>query len=222
MRLAAALNRQFGGISDCVADFPLRRRTARLRWEATSAFSQLWLLPRLVQFRRDHPNAKIRVKTSDEVINLENGDVDLAIRYGKGPFVDGMIMDRTRTSLYPVCSPDYKVALGDREHNLWQGDYDLISTTSDEKSWYTWQDWFTAVGRAKEGSTPALEFNHFTATTVCRTRGAGDCLGWELLVRTFLEDGTLVRLGDQFLVAEGPVSHSRLEPRQKTLVLDLS
>lgn len=223
LRLAAALNRHFGGISDCVADFRAAAADGAITVGATSAFSQLWLLPRLVQFRRDHPNAKIRVKTSDEVINLENGDVDLAIRYGKGPFVDGVIVGSHEDLLYPVCSPDYKAALGEREYDLWQGDYDLISTVSDEKSWYTWQDWFTAVGVRRKVLPPALEFNHFTASLYAARAGQGIALGWELLVRTFMEDGdgTLVRLGNQYLVAEGQFHIVVSNRAKKSLILDL-
>ena len=221
MRLANALNRHFGGIADCVADFRAAAADGAITVGATSAFSQLWLLPRLVQFRRDHPNAKIRVKTSDDPINLENGDVDLAIRYGKAPFADGSVMASHSDVLYPVCSPDYEAGLGQTAPQFWEGDYDLISTVSDERSWYTWQDWFTAVGLRRKVLPPALEFNHFTQTLYAARAGQGIALGWELLVRTFLDDGTLVRLGEVYLVAEGQFHIVVSNRAKKTLVLDL-
>ena len=221
LRLATALNRHFGGIADCVADFRAAAADGAITVGATSAFSQLWLLPRLVQFRRDHPNAKIRVKTSDEPINLENGDVDLAIRYGKAPFADGEVIASHKDILYPVCSPDYAAALGEEASVFWEGDYDLISTVSDERSWYTWQDWFTAVGLRRKVLPPALEFNHFTQTLYAARAGQGIALGWELLVRTFLDDGTLIRLGDVYLVAEGQFHIVVSNRAKKTLVLDL-
>ncbi|RWB66283.1 LysR substrate-binding domain-containing protein [Mesorhizobium sp.] len=221
MRLATALNRHFGGIADCVADFRAAAADGAITVGATSAFSQLWLLPRLVQFRRDHPNAKIRVKTTDETINLDNGDVDLAIRYGKAPFGDGSVMASHNDILYPVCSPDHAAAMGERGPHFWDGDYDLISTESDEKSWYTWQDWFTAVGVRRKILPPALAFNHFTATLYAARAGQGIALGWDLLVRTFLDDGTLVRLGDVYLLAEGQFHIVVSNRAKKTLVLDL-
>ena len=173
LRLAHALNRHFSGITDSVADFRTTITDVAITIGATSAFSELWLLPRLVQFRRDHPNVKIRVKTTDEAINLENSGVDLAVRYGKAPFADGVVVASHQDILFPVCAPDYASSLPDHGTKFWDGDHDLISTISTEKTWYTWQDWFLAVGLPCKKLPPALEFNHFTQTLYAARAGQG-------------------------------------------------
>ena len=41
----------------------------------------LWLLPRLGNFIRQHPNVDVRVSASNELSDLRSEDLDLAIRY---------------------------------------------------------------------------------------------------------------------------------------------
>src|SRR6059058_4376599 len=47
-----------------------------------ASFGSMWLIPRLEQFQRDHPDIDIRIDASDNKLDLEISDVDLALRYG--------------------------------------------------------------------------------------------------------------------------------------------
>ena len=46
-----------------------------------ASFASLWLLPRLAQFEKLHPEIDIRISASDSMIDLDDADVDLALRY---------------------------------------------------------------------------------------------------------------------------------------------
>ena len=46
-----------------------------------ASFASLWLLPRLASFEREHPDIDIRISASDMMADLEDPDVDLALRY---------------------------------------------------------------------------------------------------------------------------------------------
>ena len=46
-----------------------------------ASFASLWLVPRLAQFQRQHPQIDIRLDASDRVVDLRAEDVDLAIRW---------------------------------------------------------------------------------------------------------------------------------------------
>jgi LysR family glycine cleavage system transcriptional activator len=202
-QLALALNRHFRGISDSIKDFGCANTSGALTIGATTAFAQLWLLPRLVQFRKSYPEAKIRLTVSDIPFDLENGDEDIVIRYGVAPFADGRTVASRGDVLYPVASPDYAQTFEATEGRFWEASHDLIATESAVRSWYSWQDWFRAVGLPFRPGPPALSFNHFPGTLYAARAGQGIALGWELLVQTFLEDGTLVRLGEGCIIAEG-------------------
>ena len=46
-----------------------------------ASFASLWLLPRLASFEREHPEIDIRISASDAMADLDDPDVDLALRY---------------------------------------------------------------------------------------------------------------------------------------------
>lgn len=61
----------------------IRHRTARQRVTVTTfaSFASLWLLPRLQDFQRDHPQVDIRVSAHDAIADPDDPEIDLALRY---------------------------------------------------------------------------------------------------------------------------------------------
>jgi LysR family glycine cleavage system transcriptional activator len=45
------------------------------------SFASLWLIPRLEAFQRDFPDIDIRVSASDVIVELDDSEIDLALRY---------------------------------------------------------------------------------------------------------------------------------------------
>lgn len=45
------------------------------------SFASLWLLPRIEAFQRDNPDLDIRVSASDRIVDLDDPEIDLALRY---------------------------------------------------------------------------------------------------------------------------------------------
>src|ERR1700726_3518194 len=56
-------------------------RARQLSLTTTSGFASLWLIPRLQGFTRLYPDVDVRISVTSDVVNLERGLVDLAIRY---------------------------------------------------------------------------------------------------------------------------------------------
>ena len=60
-------------------------RSARERRHVSIAtfasFASLWLLPRLARFQHEHPGVDIRISASDVLVEPDDPDVDLALRY---------------------------------------------------------------------------------------------------------------------------------------------
>src|SRR3954451_12627654 len=54
---------------------------ARLRVTTTNAFAARWLVPRLPKGRKAHARIRLEILSSDEVLNLKNGEADISIRY---------------------------------------------------------------------------------------------------------------------------------------------
>src|SRR6202048_1327030 len=64
-----------------------------------------WLLPRLSAFQETHPGIDVRITTSTGLVDFRSGDVDAAIRYGRGHWpglrADWLMAD----DMFPVWRP---------------------------------------------------------------------------------------------------------------------
>ncbi|MBT5432393.1 MAG: transcriptional regulator GcvA [Alphaproteobacteria bacterium] len=64
-----------------------------------------WLLPRLDRFQQHAPEIELRISASDELVDLALGEVDAAMRFGRGNY-PGMQVDKLAdVELFPVCAP---------------------------------------------------------------------------------------------------------------------
>lgn len=216
--LAASLAMSFATIADSVEMVRLDQRQEVVTIGATLAFSSLWLLPHLGEFRKRYPSTQIRVVSQDARFNLNSGEVDLIVRYGSPPFQDGVVVASRTDEVFPVCSPNYASRVDDFADAVRHARCELIAHDVPERSWYGWQDWFARAGLAVGRPEPALRFNHYSDALQAARSGHGVALGWGVLVQRDLLDGSLVRLGGHVLASEGrynivvPVS-----PRLKSL-----
>ncbi len=64
-----------------------------------------WLLPRLSSFQETHPGIDVRITTSTSLVDFGGGDVDAAIRYGRGHWPGVRAQWLMADELFPVCSP---------------------------------------------------------------------------------------------------------------------
>src|ERR1700744_1625866 len=105
------------------------------------------LLPRLSAFQEAHPGIDVRITTSTALVDFKGGDVDAAIRYGRGHWpgvrADWLMAD----DFFPLCSPallngkrPLKCPEDLREHVL------LHTSTNGED----WRQWLTAAGPASQ------------------------------------------------------------------------
>ncbi len=70
-----------------------------------ASMASKWLLPRISAFQGAHPDIDVRITTSTSMVDFKSGDVDAAIRYGRGQW-PGLRADwLTADDLFPVCSP---------------------------------------------------------------------------------------------------------------------
>lgn len=198
--LGATLTDSFSNIADSV-DAVRASVTDVVTIGATIAFSSFWLLPKIAEFRQLNPEIQIRVVSQDGKLDLRHGGIDIAIRYGVPPFNDATVLGSCGDSIYPVCSPNY--AASHRIPDFPNGDYELIETDVPNRSWYRWEDWFARLGRKPDNLRSTLRFSHYTETIYAARAGQGVALGWDTLIKTFLADGSLVKVGDTEFEAEG-------------------
>lgn len=209
--MASALSASLSSMADAADRLRASASREIVTIGATLAFSSFWLLPRIAEFRRFHPGIQIRVVSQDAWLALDGGEVDIAIRYGLPPFADGTVLASCEDTIGPVCSPGYAERLSGAD--FWNGQYELIDMDVPDRTWVTWPDWFSHVCPAMPVPQPSLRFSHYTEAIGAAKAGQGLALGWGILVRDFLADGSLVRVGDRQVAAEG--RHNVIVPHRR-------
>ena len=146
-----------------------------------------WLLPRLPEFQRLHPQLDLRVMTHNNRVDLAGEGLDAAIRFGDGAWHGTEALPLQTAPLTPLCSPARARALRVPSDLLAQPR--LRSYRSDE-----WPRWLAAAGLG--GPRPAAEgpvFDSSLALAAAAVQGLGVALLPPLLLGTELQSGRLVQ-----------------------------
>lgn len=150
-----------------------------------------WLMPRLTRFSERHPDIEVRVVTSIEPANLQNKELDLAIRvgrlpgkrYGKSaPRIELEMASQWKgveayrlfdDVLVPVMSKELaRTGHPVREpKDLLQ--FRLINNATRKSAW---RDWFACHGVAAFDGSATLDYGHFFMTLQAAKEGRGVAL----------------------------------------------
>jgi DNA-binding transcriptional LysR family regulator len=196
--LAGVLSHSFNLLDQTIANVRAQSDEDELVVGATIAFTQLWLLPRISEFRRLHPDTKIRLITQDTPIDLERDMVDVAIRYGDGVWPDGRAVFLCEDDLFPVCSPSYAAGCRLPETAGEFLNHTLLDSESLNPGWIGWKEWLAAFGAARPGR-PMLRLSYYTDVIHAAVAGHGIALGWTCLVEDLLQQGRLRPVSDLHL-----------------------
>lgn len=228
--LARALAENFHGIAEAIEAARITTRDV-VTIGASVAFSQLWLVPRLLRFRALYPGAGFRVVSRDDRIDLGTGEVDLVVRFGKGPFPDAAVVAKAEDRIFPVCAPDYAT-----RHDLAAFPdcaFDLIEQDVPDRSWVRWADWFaqtrsqtgtqtaTQTGARPTQARASLRFTYFTDTLAAARAGQGIAMGWQMLVAEDLARGSLVKVGTQEIGSDAAYTLLAAPGAKPSLQVDL-
>jgi LysR family glycine cleavage system transcriptional activator len=170
----------------------LRKDNDRVLTVSTLAsLAAKWLLPRLSAFQEAHPGIDVRITTSTALVDFRAGDVDAAIRYGRGHW-PGMRADwLTADQLFPVCSP--ALLSGDRPLRCPQdlASHVLLHTSQAYED--DWRLWLTAAGLpANISRQPGLTFDLILMTVQAAIDGYGVAIGRTTYVEGDIAKGRLV------------------------------
>src|SRR5450432_3173663 len=78
----------------------------RLTLTAAPSFAAKWLVPRLGRFEAAHPQVDVWLSADLDLVDFNSGEVDLAIRYGAGPYPGLEAVRLMHESVIPVISPE--------------------------------------------------------------------------------------------------------------------
>jgi len=150
-----------------------------------------WLLPRLSTFQKAHPKIDVRITTSTNLVEFRSGDVDAAIRYGRGHWqglrADWLMADE----LFPVCSPALLTSRRPLRTPEDLRDHVLLHTGASDSD--DWRLWLTAAGLPTEISKqPGITFDLSLMTVQAAVDGIGVAMGRTSYVQDDIAKGRLV------------------------------
>ena len=151
------------------------------------SFAAKWLQPRLPDFLRSHPEARIRLSTLSDRDDIETERFDLAITYGRPPQtamrVEPLLIERLR----PLCSPILAASVGLRTPQ------DLARTTLIHSvNALTWADYLRRVGASALRPRNEMWLDRSAMAVEAAVTGLGVVLESEVLAADELRDGRLI------------------------------
>src|SRR5882757_1812634 len=150
-----------------------------------------WLLPRLSAFQEAHPGIDVRITTSTGLVDFKNGDVDAAIRYGRGHWpglrADWLMADE----LFPVCSPALLAGKKPLRRPEDLADHVLLHSSAANDD--DWRLWLTAAGLPTNLSKqPGITFDLVFMTVQAAIDGIGVAMGRTSYVEADIAKGRLL------------------------------
>lgn len=126
---------------------PFRRERGQIRLSTVSTFASLWLIPRLAEFQARNPSIEVAISTTTRPVDLDQEDVDCAIRHGRGSWKGLTSTLMFAETLMPVAVPAIADRARTRLGKSWRG-IPLIRARSRFMDWTRWQKSDRASARA--------------------------------------------------------------------------
>jgi LysR family glycine cleavage system transcriptional activator len=163
-------------------------RSGPLRVSALESFTESWLIPHLADFERACPGIELQVEATLRYADFTRDPVDVAIRFGTGPWADLHSEPIVDMAYFPVCSPA-----------LLRGDPPLrdpaalrsqtlihVSQTPD-----AWRGWLKHAGLADLQPAREMTYDHLSIALSAAEVGRGVALASQFLCEQRLGAGRL-------------------------------
>lgn len=158
----------------------------------TTAIATFWLVPRLQDFRRQHPDIDVSIMAADLGFDTVANSIDAGIVFGRGVWPGFRAAALREGDVFPVCSPLYLDGRGPFRAPADLLDETLLTLELDGATITTWPLWFAHHGiRAR--AQRRIRFNNLSLLLQATCEGQGIALGWSLLTDRLLAEGRLVR-----------------------------
>ena len=104
-RFLGPVKTAFEQLSEGAAEITRFGKDRPLTVTALPSLAAKWLVPRLSDFQRQHPDIQVRLSATSTVEQIGGRDIDLGIRFGRGRW-DGLESELlAENDIFPVCAP---------------------------------------------------------------------------------------------------------------------
>ena len=190
--VARALKELDDGAASVVCAY---RSTLEIRLRAGPSFALRWLVPRLGDLCKRHPNIKLRVIGDYGYFDPVHRDFDIAVEFIRGsvPALHSEVL--MEEYLTPVCSPEYLAKQGplrattDLKQCVLLHDGDAWESAAEDAEW---RYWLTEVGSPEVDSSRGQFFTLADMAIEAALSGQGIAMGRLSLVEDLLKTRRLV------------------------------
>lgn len=184
--LAARVGEAIASLREGV-DSARRAASGPIVLSAGPAFATSWLSPQLARLSSETGELDLTIRVEDRVSDLATDGVDVALRYGIGPWSGLESVRLMDERIFPVCSP----ALLAR-HPIAKPE-DLLSAPLLRHTDLPWSMWFRAMGIEPPELRPALGFDGSAMMLDAAAQGLGFALARGGYAKRDIDEGRLVR-----------------------------
>ncbi|MBJ6371712.1 LysR family transcriptional regulator [Sedimentitalea arenosa] len=162
-------------------------------------FGMRWLVPRLPDFARRHPDITINMATRLQAFDFATEGFDAALHFGDGawPGTDSLLLRHEQ--VIPVCAP----TLVSGATPLKARDIRAMPLLHIQTRPRAWPDWFNARGLPQSGPLPGTLYDQFSTITQAALHGLGVALMPDYLAEQDIAQGRLVALYPEPTDAQG-------------------
>ncbi|WP_047607056.1 transcriptional regulator GcvA [Rahnella aquatilis] len=193
--LAPLVREFFSKLETTLADLREQKGRVRLRVSTTYSFALKWLLPRLPELARLHPEILVTLESTDKAIHFASADSDVAIRFGHGNYAALHTEFMFREQLFPVASPAFLASFGTPSEPAELLRFPLLTRDGADLV-PKWDAWFKQVGVNTDVLHESVRFADTNMTIEAALLGQGIALARSGHVEKEIRDGSLVRLFD--------------------------
>ncbi|WP_087689742.1 LysR substrate-binding domain-containing protein [Pandoraea sp. PE-S2R-1] len=179
-------------VIDAAADqWHQSRKAPAVRLSVVPSFAKLWLLDRLGSLEKGKPFIDIQVTTEHRNADVGAGEVDVAIRYGRGAWANVDWEPLLPETLYPLASPEIAARLkGTSAADL------LAFPLLHDSDLTGWRAWCAAQGVTLRPRARDRRFEDYTVVLAAAEAGLGIALARTPLADAWLTRSRLVRVSD--------------------------
>jgi LysR family glycine cleavage system transcriptional activator len=188
-----ALREAFDRLAEAAALLTAAVDGRRLTLSAPPSFAAKWLVPRLGGFEAAHPQVDVWLSADISLVDFASTDVDLAIRYGAGPYPGLEVIRLMGESVVPVVSPELMASnpihtLDDLSRHVLLHDGSPVA----DESCPDWVMWLAARGGRGVDASRGPRFNQSSLVIEAAVAGRGVALAKRALAQDDLDAGRLL------------------------------
>ncbi|HTO09166.1 MAG TPA: transcriptional regulator GcvA [Myxococcota bacterium] len=161
-----------------------------LRVSTLQSFSESWLVPNLADFERASPGTRVEIEATLRYADFAREPVDVAIRFGRGPWHGLHSEPLVELRFFPVASP----ALAAGEPGLREpADLARHTLIHSQQTPGAWRAWLRAAGVPELEPRRNVTYDHVALALAAAESSQGVALSTPILCGRRIAEGKLVR-----------------------------